>query len=82
MDMAQLGGRLPLLNPTSLTAAQTAVYERLTATMVKWADRSGFQSTTQDGRLIGPFNPVLLSPVIAPAFLDLQDAEQAHTSSS
>lgn len=80
MDTAQLGGRLKLLDISSLTAAQTAVYQRLTATMVKWADQSGFQSTTQDGRLIGPFNPVLLSPAIAPAFLDMQDAEQAHTS--
>ena len=80
MDTAQLGGRLPLLDPSSLTTAQKAVYQRLTATMVKWADQSGFQSTTEDGRLIGPFNPVLLSPAIAPAFLDLQDAEQTHTS--
>ncbi len=79
MDLINLGGRLALLDPASLTGAQRAVYDRLTATMVRWADQSGFQSTTQDKRLIGPFNSVLLSPGITPAFLDLQDAEQAHT---
>ncbi len=79
MDTTDLGGRLALLDPAGLTGAQRPVYDRLTATMVRWADRSGFQSTTQDGRLIGPFNPVLLSPAITPAFLDLQEAEQAHT---
>ena len=80
MDTTHLGGRLALLDPTSLTDEQKAVYERLTRTMVKWADQSGFQSTTDGDRLIGPFNPVLLSPGIAPAFLDLQDVEQANTS--
>ncbi len=79
MDTTQLGGRLALLDPAGLTGEQQAVYERLTRTMVEWADRSGFQSMAGD-RLIGPFNPVLLSPGITPAFLDLQDAEQANTS--
>ena len=80
MDTTHLGGRLALLDPAGLTGEQKAVYERLTRTMVKWADQSGFQSTTEGGRLIGPFNPVLLNPGITPAFLNLQDAEQAHTS--
>ncbi len=82
MDMTHLGGRLPLLDPAGLSGAQRAVYDRLTATMVRWADQAGFQSMTEDGRLIGPFNPVLLSPGITPAFLDLQDAEAANTSLS
>ncbi len=80
MDDTCLGGRLPLLDPSGLADAQQTVYQRLADTMVKWAERSGFQSITEDGRLIGPFNPVLVSPGITPAFLDLQDAEQAHTS--
>ncbi len=82
MDATHLGGRLPLLDPASLTGDQRAVYDRLRATMIRWADQSGFQGMTEEGRLIGPFNPVLLSPGIAPAFLDLQDAEQANTSLS
>ena len=80
MDATHVGGRLPLLDPACLTDTQKAVYDRLRATMILWADRSGFQSMTDQGRLIGPFNPVMLSPAIAPAFLDLQDAEQAGTS--
>ena len=79
METTQPGGRLELLDPASLTDGQHAVYDRLTRTMVKWADESGFQSTKGD-RLIGPFNPIMLSPGITPAFLDLQDAEQANTS--
>ena len=82
MDATHLGGRLPLLDPAALTDSQKAVYDRLRATMIRWADQSGFQGMTDEGRLIGPFNPVMLSPGIAPAFLDLQDAEQASTSLS
>ena len=82
MDATHLGGRLRLLDPACLTDSQTAVYDRLRATMIRWADQSGFKSMTDDGRLIGPFNPVMLSPGMAPAFLDLQDAEQANTSLS
>ena len=79
MEPTHLGGRIPLLDPAGLTGGPKAVYDRLARTLVGWADTSGFQSTEGD-RLIGPFNPVLLSPGITPAFLDLQDAEQANTS--
>ena len=79
-EMAHPGGRLPLLDPARLNEAQHSVYDRIVNTLVRWAERSGFQSMTQDGQLIGPFNPMLLSPDIAPALLDLQEAEQAHTS--
>ena len=82
MDATYLGGRLPLLDPASLTDTQKAVYDRLRATMIRWADQSGFQGMTDQDRLIGPFNPVMLSPGIAPAFLDLQEAEEASTSLS
>ena len=82
MDATQLGGRLPLLDPARLTDSQKTVYDRLRATMIRWADQSGFQGMTDDGRVIGPFNPVMFSPGIASAFLDLQDAEQANTSLS
>ena len=74
-----LGGRLPLLQPDALSAAQKEVYDRINRTMVPWARDAGFRSTTDDGRFIGPFNPVLLSPGITQSFLSLQEAEQAHT---
>ena len=78
----KLGGRLPLLDPKELSGAQKALYDRENTTMVPWADHAGFRSRTEDGRLIGPFNPVLFSPALGEAFLDLQAAEQSHTTLS
>ena len=78
----KLGGRLPLLDPLTLSAAQKEIYDRINATFVSWSDRINFQSATDDGRLIGPFNPILFSPGISASFLDLHDAEEKHTSLS
>ena len=75
-----LGGRLPLADPADLSAAQRQVFDSLTATAVPWANDTGFQSTTADGRLIGPFNPALLNPATAAATFELQYAELTHTS--
>lgn len=75
-----LGGRLPLLAPAALSMVQTALANRMHSTFVPWADAAGFESTMADGRLIGPFNPVLFSPEISTSFFDLQDAEQINTS--
>jgi alkylhydroperoxidase family enzyme/sugar lactone lactonase YvrE len=77
-----LGGRLPLQDPRSLGESARKLFDRIDSTMVKWADAIHFQSKTPDGRLIGPFNPVLFSPEIASRFLDLQLAEQQHTTLS
>lgn len=79
-DLDRLGGRLALLRPADLSPDQKRLYDRIGATMVPWADEKGFQAKLGDGRLIGPFNPILFSPAIGGAFLDLQDAEQHHTS--
>jgi 4-carboxymuconolactone decarboxylase len=38
------------------------------------------QSSTSDGRLIGPFNPLRYSPEMSSAFLDFQLAEAKSTS--
>jgi 4-carboxymuconolactone decarboxylase len=78
----KLGGRLPLLDPHELSGAQKELYDRENTTMVPWAESAGFRSKTDDGKLIGPFNPVLFSPDIGRAFLDLQAAEQGHTTLS
>jgi len=56
------------------------MYDRLNSTMIPWADGAQFQSKTSDGRLIGPFNPILYSPVISKSFMDLHDAEEKYTS--
>jgi 4-carboxymuconolactone decarboxylase len=77
-----LGGRLPLADPAALDPAQREIFDRMATLIVPWADDARFQSTAEDGRLIGPFNPALLNPTIAGPFLDLQSAEQVHTSLS
>jgi len=75
-----LGGRLPLLQPADLSPEQHQLFDHITATVLPWAQRDGFAATDADGRLIGPFNPSLLSPSIATALLALQAAEETHTS--
>ena len=74
-----LGGRLALRDPLELSPDQKPTYDYIKAKMVPWADASGFQSQTDDGRLIGPFNSILYSPARTTAFLALQEAEQKHT---
>jgi 4-carboxymuconolactone decarboxylase len=75
-----LGGRLPLADPATLTDAQRGLFDLMMNTMVPWANQVPFQSTTADGRIIGPGNPALLNPQTATKFLELQFAEQLNTS--
>ena len=75
-----LGGRLPLLDPRALSAPQKKTYDRLNTTWVARADSVPFQSKTEDGRFIVPFNPILFSPTISSSFLELQEVEQENTS--
>jgi 4-carboxymuconolactone decarboxylase len=76
-----LGGRLPLLDPATLSTAQKGTYERLDKTWFQWG-KGVFEGKLPDGRLIGPFNPILFSPAISSSFLDLQETEQKQTSLS
>jgi 4-carboxymuconolactone decarboxylase len=79
MQPDNLGGRLPLLDPAKLSETQREVYDLANSTMVPWAEAAHFQSKTADGRLIGPFNPVLFAPEMATCFADLQAAEARYT---
>ena len=81
-DESGLGGRLPLYGHKALDPAQKALYDWLMNVAVPWADAADFEARTGTGRLIGPFNPALLTPDISTAFLDLAVAEQKHTSLS
>jgi 4-carboxymuconolactone decarboxylase len=74
-----LGGRLPLTHRESLSPAQRELFDQMMTTVVPWAERAQFQARTDDGQLIGPFNPALLSPAIASSFLQLQLTEAEHT---
>lgn len=74
-----LGGRLPLLAPADLDRPQSKLYAKLQDTLGAWAKKSGFQAETDDKRLIGPFNPMLRSPVVSQGFIEALDAETKHT---
>jgi 4-carboxymuconolactone decarboxylase len=77
-----LGGRLPLADPANLSAAQRELFKKMTSTVVPWSDDTGFDSTTGDGRFIGPFNPALLNPAMTSAAAELLLGEREHTSLS
>ncbi len=76
---ASLGGRLPLLDPKTLQGEQAQLYQTLTSTLIAWANASGFRGATDDGKLIGPFNPYLYSTGITPGFLQWMQADADHT---
>ena len=73
---AGLGGRLELFDPDELTADQRRLYDHMQATWIPWAEKAGFQAQLSDGRMVGPFNLLLLNPPLSAAFLALQEAEQ------
>jgi len=77
-----LGGRLPLANPAILTAEQRQLFDTVLQTRVPWADAAGFQVTTADGRLIGPFNAFLLQPEVATKFLEFRATATENTTLS
>ncbi|TRW80746.1 carboxymuconolactone decarboxylase family protein [Mycolicibacterium sp. 018/SC-01/001] len=74
-----LGGRLPLIDPATLTGDRKNLYDTMRSTLITWADRNGFRGMTDDGELIGPFNPYLYSTGITPGFLAWMDADAKHT---
>ena len=75
-----MSDRLPLLNPAQLDEAQRKLYDGLTAEEVPWAQKSGFQAATPDGRLLGPFNALLFNPAVGTAYIDLFHADKNTTS--
>ncbi len=79
-DDSSLGGRLPLLAESELSGAQSTLYEAMNKDLIPWAKKSGFQASTADGRLLGPFNPLLFSPSVGQGFLEYLAAERKHTS--
>jgi 4-carboxymuconolactone decarboxylase len=77
-----LGGRLPLADPATLSPSQRELYDQLLASWVVFTDKLGGRATTEDGRLIGPFNALLLHPEVAAKLLEFQVAESANSSLS
>ena len=78
-DPEVLGGRLPLLDPKTLSSGQKTTYDLIQREVAPWADAAGFRTRTADGRLIGPFNSEIYSPEIGAAFHAWQSTEAKHT---
>src|ERR1700678_163629 len=77
-----LGGRLPLLEPEKLQPKQRELYGTINSGVVPLAAAGGFESSDEQGHLIGPFNATLYSPEICGSFLTLQKIEEEQTSLS
>jgi 4-carboxymuconolactone decarboxylase len=77
-----LGGRLPLVDPKTLSSAQRELFDTVMSTWVLWGNEVGIEATTADGRLIGPFNSFLLHPEVAAKFLEFVAAAATHTALS
>ncbi len=82
VDGSALGGRLPLYGSEALDPTQKELCDWLMDVAVPWAEAARFRASIEGGRLIGPFNPALLTPGISAAFMDLAVAERKHTSLS
>ena len=74
-----LGGRFPLYDPASFSDSAKTLYEHANSTIVPEANKAGFIAMLNNGRMIGPFNPMFASPDIAAAMLALQKAEGEKT---
>jgi 4-carboxymuconolactone decarboxylase len=77
-----MSGRLPSLLPVDLDEPQRKLYDSLVANELGWADRSRFQVIATDGSLLGPFNPLLFSPVLGTAWMGVFRTDKSHTSLS
>jgi 4-carboxymuconolactone decarboxylase len=44
-----LGGRLPLVDPTTFAGAQRKLFDVVMATMVPWANGAGFKARRETG---------------------------------
>ena len=71
--------RLPLLDPAALNPDQHEVYERMQASTLPWARKSGFAAEAGDGELLGPFNAFLYSPELGAAQLNYLKTERDAT---
>jgi len=78
----QMSGRLPALKPDDLNEAQRRLYESLVASYGPWADTAGFDVIAADGSLLGPLNPLLFSPELGAAQIEVFHADKAGSSLS
>jgi 4-carboxymuconolactone decarboxylase len=75
-----MSGRLPSLKPEDMNETQRGLYERLVASFKPWADTAGFEVIAADGSLLGPLNPLLFSPALGAAQIEVFHADRANSS--
>jgi 4-carboxymuconolactone decarboxylase len=75
-----MSSRLPSLKPEDLDEAQRKLYNNLVANEVPWADRSAVRAISPDGSLLGPFNPLLFSPILGAAQVGVFRADKSSSS--
>lgn len=73
-EVADRGGRLPLLPVDALDEEQRALHAGLRATRLHTAEDAGYTAVLPDGRLLGPFNVMLRTPRIAWPLLEWAQA--------
>lgn len=67
-------GRLPALRPAELDPAQPACF--MAAGQVPWTETGGAGAIAADGRILGPFNPLLVRPALGAALLGVFRADE------
>jgi 4-carboxymuconolactone decarboxylase len=77
-----VSSRLPALRPGDLAPEQRRLYESLAANEVPLFERAGVEVRAPDGALLGPFNPLLFSPALAAAQLEVFRADKADSALS
>ena len=74
------GGRLPRNESLDLDDDQRAAREEILGRSARWAERSGFAPTDDEGGLIGPFNAFALRPAPGRAFNQWVQTDQRGSS--
>jgi 4-carboxymuconolactone decarboxylase len=77
-----MSGRLPSLTPADLDDAQRELYDVLVVNEVALFDKAGVAVIAPEGSLLGPFNPLLLNPVLGRAQIGVFRADRSSTSLS
>jgi 4-carboxymuconolactone decarboxylase len=79
-DDRDWGGRLPRNEAIDLDDDQRAARDAILERSARWAERSGFAPTDDEGGLIGPFNAFTLRPAPGRAFNQWVQTDQRGSS--
>jgi 4-carboxymuconolactone decarboxylase len=77
-----MSGRLPSLTPADLDDAQRELHDALLVNEVALFEKAGVAVIAPEGSLLGPFNPLLLNPVLGRAQIGVFRADRSSTSLS